>query len=80
MKKAVRRLILILAIVGVGVCMNLLYAQPQPNDPSIGGGNVGSGPIGGSAPLGGGIVMLLVMGAGYAAKKIYDARKSPLSE
>lgn len=54
-------------------------AQPRPDNnsdgsqvsgPPIGGGN------GGSAPIGGGLFILLAMGAGYAARKLYIARKS----
>jgi hypothetical protein len=48
---------------------------PPPSDPSQGG----NGPIGGNnptgAPIDGGLGILLVLGAGYAARRIFDARK-----
>ncbi len=44
-------------------------AQPPP--PSDHGGDEDMQP----APIGSGIAILLALGAGYGAKKIYDARK-----
>lgn len=44
---------------------------PPPSDPGAGGNQ----PVGGGAPIGAGIGFLLVMAAGYGAKKVYDARK-----
>lgn len=53
----------------------LTFAQPRPGQNS-GGTNVGGNPIGGgAAPVGSGIALLLALGAGYGAKRIYDARK-----
>jgi hypothetical protein len=37
------------------------------------GGNTPVG--GGGAPIGSGMVLLIVMAAGYGGKKVYDARK-----
>ena len=50
---------------------------PPPNDPSNGGTG---GPVGGGAPIGSGIAILLALGAGYGAKKVYDFRKRKLAE
>ena len=50
------------------------FAQPQPGSNSN-GSTVSGGPIGGSAPLDGGIAIMLSMAAGYAAKKAMNARK-----
>ncbi len=55
-----------------------LSAQPQPNDPGAGGGTVGSGPIGGAAPIGGGLIIMLTLGAAYGARKVYNIRKKSL--
>ncbi|MDD2963959.1 MAG: hypothetical protein PHQ65_10155 [Bacteroidales bacterium] len=53
----------------------LTFAQPNPGS-NAGGGSVGGNPIGGgAAPVGSGIALLLALGAGYGAKRIYDARK-----
>jgi hypothetical protein len=80
MKKTLRKLILVVAIIGAGALVNTTYSQPKPGDPGIGGGAGGGGPIGGTAPIGSGLVMLLAMGLGYGAKKVYDARKASLNE
>jgi hypothetical protein len=55
-----------------------LNAQASPEPP----GNAGSGvgPVGGSAPIGSCISILLAMSAAYGGKKVYDFRKKmPLS-
>jgi len=51
-----------------------LMAQPNPGQ-NAGGGSVGGAPIGGSAPIGGGIALLISMAAMYGSKKVFDARK-----
>jgi hypothetical protein len=79
MKKTLRKLILVVSITGAGALINNSFAQPRPGDPGTPGGG-GGGPIGGSAPIGSGLVMLLAMGLGYGAKKVYDARKAHLNE
>ncbi len=50
-------------------------AQPHPgqNGDST---YVGGPPINGSAPLGSGLLIMLVLGAGYGAKKIYKSKKN----
>lgn len=52
-------------------------AQPRPDNNSDGSEVTGPpiGGAGGSAPIGGGLVMMLAMGAAYAGKKIYNAYK-----
>jgi hypothetical protein len=52
----------------------LTLAQPNPGTNSDGNG-VGGGPIGGNAPIGGGLIIMLLSGAAYAGKKAYDAQK-----
>ncbi len=49
-------------------------AQPQPGNDGNGTG-VGGDPIGGGAPVGSGIAVLLAAGAAYGSKKVFDARK-----
>jgi hypothetical protein len=51
-----------------------LYSQappPPPGDPTSGGTN---GPVGGSAPLDGGLSVLVALGVVYAAKKVVANR------
>ena len=47
-----------------------LLAQAPPNPP----GNAGSGggPVGGNAPIGSGMVVMLALGAAYAGWKKYE--------
>jgi hypothetical protein len=69
-----KKVIQILAIALVILVPVVLTAQPMPFDPSIGGGT-GSAPVGGGAPLGEGIILLLSMGMGYAVRKYRQIRK-----
>lgn len=46
----------------------IIIAQPLPYDPGIGGGS-GNAPVGGGAPLGEGLIVLLSMGICYGVKK-----------
>ena len=73
MKKAIRIVLLTVFFITITVALNSLLAQPMPGgDPS---GNSGNIPVGGNAPIGSGLVILLALGAGYGSKKVYNARK-----
>jgi hypothetical protein len=50
-----------------------LLAQTPPPPPGNAGGS--GGPVGGGAPIGSGLVLLITLAAGYGGKKMYDARK-----
>lgn len=63
MKKAI---VLLLFLVSISVLVVAQAPPPPPSDPS----NGGNGPVGGSAPLGSGLVCLLSFAAGYAGFKI----------
>ena len=50
-------------------------APPPPGgDPTGGGAGSNATPIGGGANIQGGILILIVLGLGYGAKKLYDAK------
>lgn len=72
MKKLIRISVLFAFIL---VAPLLTVAQPQPGQQgdgsSVGGGTIG----GGGAPIGSGMVLLISLGAGYGAKKVYNARR-----
>jgi hypothetical protein len=72
--KSVFRKILILGFIALFPLFT--FAQPQP---PAGGGTPGTGPgaqpVGGAAPVGSGIVLLISLAAAYGSKKVYDARK-----
>lgn len=49
-----------------------IIAQEPPPPPSGGHAQSGNNPNGGGAPIGGGLGILLAMGAAYGGKKIYN--------
>jgi len=59
-----------LVIGGIGLMSQT--PPPQPDDPSSGGG---TGPVGGGAPVGSGLIILLTLGAAYGGKKVYELKK-----
>lgn len=75
MKKNFRSLITALIILfGVSIAQ-VSFSQPPSPPPS--GGNGGSHtPMGGAAPIDGGLIFLLAAGIGYGAKKVYHAKIS----
>jgi len=62
--------------------INLSFAQTPP-PPNGNGGNtssLGNTPVAGGAPIGSGLLILVALGAGYGAKKVYDFKKHKLAE
>ncbi|MDA3943818.1 MAG: hypothetical protein PF694_09815 [Bacteroidetes bacterium] len=68
MKKIIAQLVL---VIGLFLSSQALLAQVPPPPPS-GHGESGNQP-GGGAPIGGGLGILLTMGAAYGGRKIYKA-------
>ncbi|MBL7903902.1 MAG: hypothetical protein JNL22_02665 [Bacteroidales bacterium] len=67
-----KKLIIIVSLIVAPLAFT--FAQPNPGNNS-GGTPVGGDPIGGgTAPIGGGVVLLLSMAAGYGLKKVFDAK------
>lgn len=68
----------IIKIAAIAICLIIipwiLTAQPLPYDTGIGGGE-GTNPVGGGAPLGGGLIMMLIMAAGYGTRKLIGSLK-----
>lgn len=76
MKKAIKIVLLTVFFITFTVALNSLIAQPMPGgDPTSSGTNA---PVGGYAPVGSGLIILLALGAGYGTRKIYNARKKIL--
>jgi hypothetical protein len=72
MKKFIQT-IAVIALITLGTTL-MAQNPPHPNggnDPTSGGNT----PVGG-APIGGGLVMMMIMGAAYGTKKVYHLRKS----
>jgi hypothetical protein len=70
-----------------GVVLFLLAASLQgfsqngdPPPPPGEHGQTGNQPPGGGAPIGSGLLVLAMMGAGYGAVKYYNRRKNTLAE
>ncbi|MCK9451283.1 MAG: hypothetical protein M0Q90_06290 [Bacteroidales bacterium] len=57
---------------------NLSYAQGPPEPPAD--PNTGGGPVGGNAPIGSGIAILLSLGAAYGGRKVYHYWQSQKEE
>ena len=72
-----KKVIQILAIAVVILVPVILSAQPMPYDPGVGGGEL-TNPVGGAAPIGGGILIMLSLAIGYGTRKIYEIRKKVL--
>lgn len=63
---------LVLTITAVAAFAALGFAQPLPNENGNGSAVPNDAPI---APIGSGVAILMVLGAGYGTKKVYDHRK-----
>jgi len=72
MKKLIFNL---LVMIFTFVFVNASYAQGPPSPPGIANGTPGSGDIisqnGGGAPIGGGLFILLSLGAAYGGKRLF---------
>ena len=55
-----------------------LLAQAPPAPPENAGGS--GGPVGGGAPIGSGMVLLISLAAGYGGKKVFDFRKERIGK
>jgi hypothetical protein len=73
MRKSIFNLIITGLLIIVPVIVSNASAPPPPPPP--GGPGTGDVPIGGPAPIGSGLIILISMGAAYGAKKVYNARK-----
>lgn len=52
----------------------------DPPEPPGSHGQSGNQPVGGGAPIGSGLLVLAMMGAGYATVKWYNRTKNTLAE
>ena len=72
--KAISKILLLSAIFLV-FHLTAVGQGSTPPPPPGSHGESGNQPPGGGAPIGAGAGFLLLMAAGYGAKKVYDARK-----
>ncbi|MDY0078050.1 MAG: hypothetical protein RBR87_12335 [Bacteroidales bacterium] len=66
MKKILIKLTFIIAFTISSTALLAQGPPPPPGDPNSGGG-----PVGGNAPIGSGIAILLSLGAAYGGRKVY---------
>lgn len=71
--KTIAKLLVIMMLV---LTTAAIFAQGNPPDPNGDGSAPGPGntPVGGRAAVSGGLIVLLTLGAGYGAKKVYDMK------
>ena len=69
------RILLIAAFLITAPLFMLAQAPPHPNGgaPPTSGTN---GPVGGGAPIGSGVILLVAMGMAYGASKLYHTRSA----
>lgn len=77
--KKLHKILLVALIITITATVNI-YSQPPPPPPSSGHGSTTNQAPGGGAPIGGGLFILLGLGAAYGGKKLYDLRKEKLDE
>ena len=69
-----KKILLLIIVLFITV---IAFAQDPPPPPP-GGDPTGDPPLGGGAPIGSGLFILLGLGAAYGGKKIYDLKKKKL--
>ena len=75
MKKSLKLFAISLLVAGATLMSSNINAQTDPPPPPEGHGEAGNQPPGGGAPIGGGLFILLGLGAVYGAKKIFLKKK-----
>ena len=80
MKKTVNTLRILFVLLFVSTTYSV-SAQDGPPPPPGGSNNTGTNKLnGGGAPIGGGLFILLGLGAAYGARKIYQLRTENIEE
>jgi hypothetical protein len=75
MKKYIKPIFITFVIIAGLTIAHVSFAQP-PAPPASGSNGGASTPMGGTAPIDGGLSILLAAGAIYGGKKIYQAKFS----
>ena len=74
--QTLRKILLTLAFFITSMCMMHVFADgPLDAPPPPPGGGQGGGGNGQGAPIDGGVTILMALGAGYGALKLYKSRK-----
>ncbi|PIQ31054.1 MAG: hypothetical protein COW63_08520 [Bacteroidetes bacterium CG18_big_fil_WC_8_21_14_2_50_41_14] len=80
MKKSFVQLLIIVSFTFTSTFLLAQDAPPPPPPPPSDHGGTGNAPADGGAPIGGGLFILLGLGAAYGGKKLYDLRKESIEE
>ncbi|MDA3943816.1 MAG: hypothetical protein PF694_09805 [Bacteroidetes bacterium] len=75
MKRNIKQILILAIIIFASTQLIAQGPPPPPGDPSAGGEIVGGG-----APIGSGIALLLGLGAAYGGRKVYQYWKSQKEE
>lgn len=75
MKKIIAQLSLVTVLILTSTALLAQGPPPPPGDP-----NAGGGPVGGNAPIGSGLAILLTLGAAYGGRKVYQYWQSQKKE
>lgn len=79
MKNIIRNTaVLFIVFISLSIASSI-FAQPSPPPPPPDHGSNDDQP-GGGAPIGGGVLILLGLGLGYGAKKLYGAQNEKVEE
>lgn len=81
MKRYTKTALTSLLLILFTLAFSIGYSQNgDPPPPPGEHGQTGNQPPGGGAAIGGGVAILVLLGAGYGAKKWYDYKKRKLAE
>ncbi len=73
MGKIIRRIFYIAFFICLPLFISKSFADLPP-DPGTGGPGTGGVPVGGGSPIGGGVFLLIALGAAYGTKKMAEAK------
>ena len=71
--KKIKKSIIVAAMILSFPLLSLAQSPPHPNGGNAPGGTIT--PVGGGAPIDGGLTIMLLLGAAYGSKKIYHLKK-----
>lgn len=77
MSKILRKLLLTIVLV---LPLTLISLADLPPDPGGGGPSGGDEPVGGGSAIGGGLIILVSLGMGYGARKVFNNRRHFIME
>jgi hypothetical protein len=75
MKKHIKT-VLAISVLLTGLALSQVSLAQPPSPPASGNNGGSYTPMGGTAPIDGGIIFLLAAGLGYGARKVYNIRNS----